>query len=140
MVNLLTGPQGSGKTQQMIDLANKAVKGCDGHVVFIKKSHRDTFSLSFDIRAICMADYEVITNIDEYIGFIYGIISGDSDIQAIFIDGLLKHANISLENIPTFLERLKKISKRFNIEFYVSVSAMDKELTAVDMDGCSILN
>lgn len=140
MVNLLTGPKGSGKTQEMIELANKAIKGCDGHVIFIKKSHRDTISLSFDIRAICMADYEVISNIDEYIGFIYGIISGDSDIQSIFIDGILKHANISLENIPTFLERLKKISKQYNIEFYVSVSAVNEKLDAIDMEGCRILN
>jgi tRNA A37 N6-isopentenylltransferase MiaA len=28
MVNLITGPRGSGKTQQMIDLANEKVKTC----------------------------------------------------------------------------------------------------------------
>lgn len=38
MVNLLTGPKGSGKTQQMIELANKAAKESDGHVFFIKKA------------------------------------------------------------------------------------------------------
>ena len=36
MVNLLTGQKGSGKTQQMIEAANKKVKECDGNVVFIK--------------------------------------------------------------------------------------------------------
>ena len=46
MVNLLTGPKGSGKTQQMIERANEAVKTCEGNVFFIKKSHRDTYSLS----------------------------------------------------------------------------------------------
>ena len=40
MVNLLTGPKGSGKTQQMIERANEAVKTCEGNVFFIKKSHR----------------------------------------------------------------------------------------------------
>ena len=30
MVNLLTGPKGSGKTQQMIERANEAVKTCEG--------------------------------------------------------------------------------------------------------------
>lgn len=140
MVNLLTGPKGSGKTQQMIDLANKAVKDCNGNIVFIKKSHRDTFSLAFDIRAICMADYEVITNTDEYIGFLYGMVSSNHDIEAIFIDGILKHANISLENMPTFIERLKKISKDCGIEFYVSVSAKNEELADVDLTDCKILN
>lgn len=140
MVNLLTGPKGSGKTQQMIDLANQAVKNCNGNVFFIKKSHRDTYSLSFNIRAICMDDYSVITNIDEYLGFIYGMTSADHDIEAIFIDGILKHADISLENIPTFLERLKKLSKANSIEFYVSISATEDELKGVDLTDCKILN
>ena len=40
MVNLITGPKGTGKTQQMIELANEKVKTSNGNVVFIKKSHR----------------------------------------------------------------------------------------------------
>ena len=36
MVNLLTGPKGSGKTQQMIEQANKQAKECKGNVVFTK--------------------------------------------------------------------------------------------------------
>ena len=45
MVYLVTGPRGSGKTQQMIDLANEKVKTSNGHVVFIKKSHKDTYTV-----------------------------------------------------------------------------------------------
>ena len=140
MVNLLTGPKGSGKTQQMIERANEAVKNCDGNVFFIKKSHRDTYSLSFDIRAICMDDYDVITTADEYLGFIYGMTSADHDIQAIFIDGILKHANITLENIPAFVEKLKKLSNDNNLDFYVSISATNEELAGVNMEGCTLLN
>lgn len=40
MVNLLTGPKGSGKTQQMIEQANKQAKECKGNVVFIKNTSR----------------------------------------------------------------------------------------------------
>ena len=45
MVNLITGPKGTGKTQQMIELANEKVKTSNGNVVFIKKSHRNTTTL-----------------------------------------------------------------------------------------------
>ena len=72
MVYLLAGPKGTGKTQQMIEQANEAAKKCNGNVVFIKKTHRDTASVTFDIRTICMDDFPAITNIDEYIGFLYG--------------------------------------------------------------------
>ena len=131
MVNLLTGPKGSGKTQQMIEQANKQAKECKGNVVFIKKTHRDTASVAFDIRTICMDDFPSITNTDEYIGFLY---------ECIFIDGILKHADISIENIPGFIDRLKKLSEECGINFYVSISAEKAELKDIDLDGCTLLN
>ena len=140
MVNLITGPRGSGKTQQMIEQANKQAKECRGNVVFIKKTHRDTASVAFDIRTICMDDFPSITNTDEYIGFLYGMYSSNHDIECIFIDGILKHADISLENIPEFIERLKKLSSECNIDFYVSISAAKDDLSAVNTDGCTFLN
>ena len=140
MINLLTGQKGSGKTQIMIEAANKKVKECDGNVVFIKNSHNDTYSLTFDIRAICMDDYPSIRNIDEYTGFLYGMISANSDIQVVFIDGILKQASVSLENIPRFVDRLDNISKRHNVEFYVSVSASKEDLADVKAEKCNYLN
>ena len=140
MVNLLAGPKGTGKTQQMIELANSAVKNCDGHVFFIKQSHRDTYSLSFDIRAICMDDYEAISNIDQYLGFIYGMTSADHDIRGIFIDGILKHAHISLSDMPSFIEKLKILSKECDLDFYISVSAAKEDLSDIDMTDCKLLN
>lgn len=140
MVNLLTGPKGSGKTQQMIEQANTQAKKCNGNVVFIKKTHRDTASVTFDIRTVCMDDFPAIENIDEYIGFLYGMYSSNHDIECVFIDGILKHANISLENIPTFIERLKKISAECGIEFYVSISADKADLSEINSEGCNYLN
>ena len=140
MVNLLTGPKGSGKTQKMIELANKKAKECNGNVAFIKKTHRDTASVTFDIRTICMDDFTSITNTDEYIGFLYGMYSSNHDIECVFIDGVMKHADISLENVPDFVERLKKISTECGIEFFVSLSADKSELTDICEGGYSYLN
>ena len=139
MVNLLTGPKGSGKTQQMIELANKKVKDCNGNVVFIKKTHRDTASVAFDIRNISMDDFTSITNTDEYIGFLYGMYSSNHDVECIFIDGILKHADISMSNVPEFVERLKKISAECGIEFFVSLSADKKDVALVSEEGCNYL-
>lgn len=135
MVNLLTGPKGSGKTQQMIELANEKVKTSRGNIVLIKKSHRDTYGLDFHIRAICMADYRNITTLEEFIGFIYGVSAGNHDIETIFIDGVLKQANINLKTLPDFLDKLNKISKENNIEFYISVSAERKNITGIDQES-----
>ena len=139
MVNLLTGQKGSGKTQQMIEAANKRVKDCDGNVIFIKNSHNDTYSLSFDIRVICMDDYPSIRNVDDYTGFIYGMLSANSDIQVIFIDGILKQSNISIENIPRFVDRLDNIAVKHGVEFYVSISASKEDLKDVKADKCNFI-
>lgn len=140
MVYLLAGPKGTGKTQQMIEQANEAAKKCNGNVVFIKKTHRDTASVTFDIRTICMDDFPAITNIDEYIGFLYGMYSSNHDIEYVFIDGILKHADISLDSIPAFIDRLKQVSKECEVEFYVSISANKEELADVNTEGCKYLN
>ena len=123
MVKLLIGHKGSGKTSQMVELANESVKTSNGSIIFINKNHRLMYELSYNIRVICMEDYENITNIDEYIGFIYGIISSDHDIETIFIDSILKHADVSLGDLPEFIYRLKAISEIYELDFVVSVSA-----------------
>ena len=140
MVKLLVGHKGSGKTKQMIDLANESVESSKGSVIFINKNHRLMYDLRYKIRVICMEDFEHITNCDEYIGFLYGIISLDHDIETIYIDSILKHADFSLGDLPEFVERLKDISKNYGMDFVVSVSAEKEEMIGVNFDGCEILN
>jgi len=135
MVNLLIGQKGSGKTQRMIDLANAKVKDCNGNVVFIKKTHRDTASVSFDIRTICLDDIPAISNTDAYIGFLYGMSSANHDIECVFIDALLKHADLTMEALPAFVAKLNQITADCNIDFYVSLSA-----EKADVEGIANVN
>ena len=140
MVKLLVGHKGSGKTKQMIDLANDQRETSKGSVIFINKNHRLMYDLKYRIRVICMEDFEHITNCDEYIGFLYGIISLDHDIETVYIDSILKHADFSLGDLPEFIDRLKKISKNYGMDFVVSLSAEKEEMIGVDFEGCEILN
>ena len=140
MVNLVTGPRGSGKTQKMIDLANEKVKTSNGNVVFIKKSHKDTYTVDFNIRVIRMADYPDILTLEEFVGFLYGMAAGNHDIECIFIDSVLKQANITLESLAAFLQKLNKISTENNIDFYLSVSAENKDIPGIDSNDCNIVN
>ncbi|MDR1953533.1 MAG: ATP-binding protein [Clostridiales Family XIII bacterium] len=129
MVNLIVGHKGTGKTKTMIDLANSRAESSDGHVIFINKNQRLMYDLIHEIRVVSMEDYDEITNSDEYVGFLYGIISSDHDIDAIFIDSILKHADVNTEDIPEFLARLKVISNQHGIDFIVSLSADLDELS-----------
>ena len=112
----------------MIELANSALDTTNGSIVFINMNSRLMYDLKYKIRVVCMEDYDQIKNVDEYIGFLYGIISQDHDIEKIFIDSILKHADIRVKNIDDFLARLELISSTYNIEFIVSLSAARDEL------------
>lgn len=140
MVYLVTGPRGSGKTQQMIDLANEKVKTSNGNVVFIKKSHKDTYTVDFNIRVIRMAYYPDVLTLEEFVGFLYGMAAGNHDIEAVFIDSVLKQANITLESLAAFLHKLNKISTENNIDFYLSISADKKDIPGIDSSDCTVVS
>lgn len=132
MVKLIVGKKGTGKTKKMINLANDSLEIKGGSIVFINKDNGTMYDLKHDIRMISMDEYDELTNADEYIGFLYGIVSADHDVEMIFIDSILKQAHIKMDNLPKFLERLHIIAKKYNIEFVVSISADISELTGID--------
>ena len=140
MVKMIMGHKGSGKTKRMIELANEKVEKSQGNVIYINKNHRLTYDLKYRIRVICMEDFVHITNSDEYIGFLYGVLGMDRDMDTVFIDGVLRHTDITLGNMPEFIDRLKDIFAEYQTEFIVSVSASKEELIGMDYNGCKIIS
>ena len=132
MVKLIVGKKGSGKTKKIINLANDSLEIKGGNIVFINKDNATMYDLKHDIRMISMDEYEDLTNADEYIGFLYGIISADHDVEMIFIDSILRQAHIKLENLPRLLDRINIIGKKYNIEFVLSISSEINELQAYE--------
>ncbi|MBQ9890790.1 MAG: hypothetical protein IJM39_05205 [Firmicutes bacterium] len=139
MVKLFVGHKGSGKTKKMIELANSSLETINGSIVFINKNQRLMYDLKYKIRVVCMEDFPLITNVDEYIGFLYGVISQDHDIELIFIDSILHYADINTSNVEDFLERLNIISTTYGMDFIVSLSA-DKENLGDFLSKYEVLN
>ncbi|MDR1272075.1 MAG: hypothetical protein LBK04_03680 [Clostridiales Family XIII bacterium] len=127
MVTLIVGKAGSGKTKTMIDLANARAGTTKGSLIFINKNDRLMYDLAHKIRVVCIDDFD-ITNSDEYRGFLYGIISSDHDIDAIYIDSIMKHTDINLSDIPAFIDTVAAASEKHDIEFVVSISAEPEDL------------
>lgn len=140
MVKLLIGHKGSGKTKRMIELANETVENAKGSIVFINKNARLIYDLDYKIRVVCMEDFPHITNEDEYIGFMFGIMSSDNDIETMFLDGVMRHRDFALEVLPSFIEKVKIISKETGIDFVISVSAELEEMIGVNFDDVEVLN
>ena len=70
----------------------------------------------------------------------YGMYSSNLDLECVFIDGLMKHTGINLEDVPGFITRLKQLSAECGIDFYVSLSAEKDSLTGDAYEGCTFLN
>ena len=125
MVQLIVGKKGKGKTKQLLDKVNAAIKSADGNIVYLDKSTKHMFELNNKIRLIDVSAYP-LKNSDEFIGFICGIISQDHDLQEMYLDSFLKIASLEDKDVSDSLKQLKKMSNTFNVNFVISLSA-DKE-------------
>ena len=127
MVQLIVGREGKGKTKQLLDKVNTEVKTIAGNVVYLDKSTKHMFELNNKIRLINVADY-MISNSDEFVGFICGIISQDHDLQQMYFDSFLKISCLVGQSIENVIDKLEAISKEFNVDFVLSVSLDEHEL------------
>ena len=118
MVQLIVGKKGKGKTKQLLDKVNGAIKSADGNIVYLDKSTKHMFELNNKVRLIDVSSYP-LKNSDEFIGFICGIISQDHDLQEMYLDSFLKIAKLEDQEITDTMNQLKKISKLFNINFVI---------------------
>ena len=89
VVKMVTGGKGSGKSKRMIEMANELIDCGKGHVVYIDIDKRPMYDLQHQIRFTSMDDYPARGE-KGFLGFLCGMIANDHDIEAIFIDGLLK--------------------------------------------------
>lgn len=127
MVQLIVGNKGKGKTKHLLDKVNTMIKDAQGNVVYLDKSTKHMFELNNKIRLIDVSDY-LVTNSDEFIGFICGIISQDHDLQHMYFDSFLKIACVKEDDIGATIEKLETISTKFHVDFVISVSIDESAL------------
>ena len=127
MIQLIVGRKGKGKTKHLLDKVNTEVKDIAGNVVYLDKSTKHMFELNNKIRLINVSDY-MITNSDEFIGFICGIISQDHDLQQMYFDSFLKIACLEAEDLDKVIGKIEKISEKFHVDFVISISLDESEL------------
>lgn len=122
MVELLIGKKGTGKTKKLIEKVNTAANVANGNVIFISCNTADhMYEIKTDVRMVDTKELE-ISSYEQFYGFICGIISGNFDITHIFVDGIFKIVDTTLEGFEKFLKEIEELGKKFNISFEISVS------------------
>lgn len=129
MVQLIIGKKGKGKTKHLLDKVNTEVQNVSGNIVYLDKSTKHMYELNNKIRLIDVPSY-MISNSDEFVGFICGIISQDHDLQQMYFDSFLKIACKEDGEIEPIIKKLDVVSSTFKVDFVLSISLDEDELPA----------
>ncbi len=137
MIQVLTGEKGSGKTKKMISLANELVNSSKGNIVYVSNNLESMFQLNSKIRLMDVSQFP-ISNLDSFVGFLYGIISSDYDVETIFIDNLNVILNDNNQSIPQFVEYLKDLSVKYGIKFITGVKGSSNTLPELEVEYIAV--
>ncbi|MBO8434059.1 MAG: hypothetical protein IAC55_01890 [Tyzzerella sp.] len=122
MIQILASEKGEGKTKKLLEMANDLVKKVDGHIVYIDDDKRNMYDLQIGIRFVETSGF-VMKNLEVLFGFVCGILSQDSDVEKIFVDGLHNIVKeIDNDSLTAFLGEVEKLSKEANVDFIMSIS------------------
>lgn len=126
MIKLIYGEKGSGKTKIILDSLNDTAKTALGNVVFISQKKSYSANIDFNVRCIYTEDY-AIKGVDGFIGFVDGLMAGNTDIEYIYIDGLLRIAESGLNDVESFFAEAKKLSAEYGVKFVLTLSGTKEE-------------
>ncbi|QSX07993.1 hypothetical protein J0B03_09295 [Alkalibacter rhizosphaerae] len=128
MVQIVSGPKGSGKTKTMIDYANDNNANHEGEVVFINDREKYRVKLDNQIRYINVEDF-FIDDPKVFFGFLNGVIAENYDITTIYIDNVLRIVNLdNISQLESLFSDIRKLEDKYSVQFVLSVCAEDSEI------------
>lgn len=137
MIQVLTGEKGSGKTKKMISLANELDLESKGHIIYISDNLEGMFQLNQNIRLNDISQFP-ISSLDSFVGYLYGLISQDYDIECIFIDNLNMILKENNDAICQFFEYAREISSKFNVKFVTGVKGASFKIPKLEIEYIAV--
>ena len=129
MIQLIVGDKGKGKTKHLLDKVNSSVKTANGNIVYLDKNSKHMYELKNKIRLIDVSEFPLLSS-EEFVGFLCGIVSQDHDLEQVYLDSFLDVAHIEAhQDVEAVLQKLEKISDVFHVDFIISMSVDQSELS-----------
>ncbi|CAC9925300.1 hypothetical protein PEPNEM18_00507 [Aedoeadaptatus nemausensis] len=126
MIRYILGAKGAGKTKWLIDHANADHEGGNGNIAFVEVDDDHIFSLDYNVRLINATNYG-LTSLDHFYGFICGMLAMDYDLEKIYVDGIYKVIDLSLEDLEDLTKRLEALNVE-NCRVYINVDYVESEI------------
>ena len=130
MVQILAGEKGEGKTKRLIAMANEAGKSANGNVVFVDDDNSRMYDLHYSVRFVDTPKF-IMEDPQVFRGFLCGILSQNSDIEHLLVDGLNQLINATCDDkFVKFIQDLDEICKEANTDITLIVSRAKDTLPA----------
>ena len=125
MIRYILGAKGAGKTKWLIDHANEDHEGGNGNIAFVEVDDDHIFSLDYNVRLINATEYN-LTNLDEFYGFLSGMFAMDYDLEKVYVDGMYKVMDLSIEDLKDLANRLETLGME-NRQIYINVNYVEAD-------------
>ncbi|MBD7910235.1 MULTISPECIES: hypothetical protein [Clostridium] len=127
MIQVFCNKRGSGKTKNLINLANEQLTEAKGDSVYIDDDNRHISQINRRIRFINTNEFN-ITGYNEFYGLLCGIISENYDVENIYIDGVFKINSGTTKESSEWFKRIYKLTKQFEINIYMNINYENQEI------------
>lgn len=121
MIGVIFGEKGTGKTKQILEMANNSVLTSKGTTIFIDDDTSYIYDLSTKARFINASDYGITTPKMLY-GFLCGLAASDFDLENIYIDGLLRIIGHEIASLEGLFDDLKVFAAKNNLNIIMSIT------------------
>jgi hypothetical protein len=129
LIGVIFGEKGTGKTKKILDMANQSIQSAKGNTIFIDDDTSYIYDLSTKARFINASDYGITTPKMLY-GFLCGLAASDFDLEAVYIDGLLRIIGHELDSLEGLFDDLKSFSAKHNLNIIMSVTGSKETVPA----------
>ena len=127
MIKIICGEKGTGKTKQIIQLANANAATAKGLSVFITDTDRYVHDVARGVRFINVTEYNVAGE-EALCGFLKGVIAGNYDNEFVYVDGIARVTGKELKDLAATFYMLEKISNQSGAVITLTCSCAKQDL------------
>lgn len=127
MIQVFCNKRGSGKTKELIDLANGKLARAKGDSVYIDDDLSYITQLDRRIRLVATKEFD-IQDYESFYGMLCGIISENYDIENMYIDGVFTIESSSIQKSAYWFKKIYMLASKFKVDIYMNVNYEKKEI------------